>query len=281
MKVSPRYDGPPLISIDGSARDQLAPVVRQRHRMETMLAGLTDDAWHAPTRCEGWDVQDVIAHINGVNAFWEASIKAGLAGTPTRILVGFDPVATPALMVDAVRSLTSKEVYEQFVTANDSFLATIAGLDDDGWATLAEAPPGHIPIRLLASHALWDAWVHERDIALPLGIAPPEEADEVIASLRYAAALSPGFLLSRGEAPAGMFAVEVTDPDASFTLEIGDAIVIRSGSVPSGVPVLRGDAIRLTEALSIRAPLPADTATEWRELLRGLEAAFDAPSAVP
>ena len=30
-------------------------------------------------------------------------------------------------------------------------------------------------MRLLASHALWDGWVHERDIALPLGLTPPEE----------------------------------------------------------------------------------------------------------
>ena len=38
MKISPRYDGPPLIAIDGAAGDQLAPVVRQRRRMEAMLA---------------------------------------------------------------------------------------------------------------------------------------------------------------------------------------------------------------------------------------------------
>jgi uncharacterized protein (TIGR03083 family) len=280
MKVSPRYDGPPLIAIDGSADDQLAPVVRQRRRMETMLAALTDEQWQAPTRCEGWTVQDVIAHINGVNTFWEVSVRAGLAGTPTRMLVGFDPVATPASMVDAVRSLTANEVYDQFVAGNDGFLGAIADLDDDGWATLAEAPPGHIPIRLLASHALWDGWVHERDIALPLGITPSEETDEVVASLRYAAALSPGFLLSRDEAPRGVFAVEVTEPDVAFTLEIGDSVVVRNGAAPAGAPRLRGDAVELVEALSIRAPLPDSTPPEWHELLVGLQRAFDTPSTV-
>ncbi len=229
MKISPRYDGPPLIAIDGAADDQLAPVVRQRRRMEAMLAALTDEEWQAPTRCEGWTVQDVIAHLNGVNTFWEASVRAGLAGTPTRILVGFDPAATPAAMVDAVRSLTAQEVYEQFVAGNDGFLGVLTDLDDDGWAALAEAPPGHIPVRLLASHALWDGWVHERDIALPLGLTPPEEHDEVVSSLRYAAALSPGFLVSTEEAPVGVFAVEATDPDASFTIEIGDAVVVQDG----------------------------------------------------
>ena len=275
MRISPRYDGPPLIAIDGAAGDQLAPVVRQRRRMETMLAALTDEQWQAPTRCEGWTVQDVIAHLNGVNTFWEASVRAGLAGTPTRMLVGFDPATTPAAMVDAVRSLAPQEVYAEFVAGNDGFLGAIADLDDAGWAALAEAPPGHIPVRLLASHALWDGWVHERDIALPLGITPPEEQDEVVSSLRYAAALSPGFLVTTDEAPVGVFAVEVTDPDASFTIEISSEVSIRTAPAPSDVPVLCGDAVAITEALSIRAPLPDDAPNAWRELLGGLEAAFD------
>ena len=198
MKISPRYDGPPLIAIDGAPADQLAPVVRQRRRMETMLAALGADDWKAPSRCEGWTVQDVISHIVGVNNFWELSVRQGLAGTPTRYLVGFDPVATPAQMVGAMRTLTAAEVLDQFVASNDGFLGVLSGLDDDGWMTLAETPPGHLPIRLLASHAVWDTWVHERDIALPLGLTPPVETDEVMSSMRYAAALSPGFILSEG-----------------------------------------------------------------------------------
>ena len=45
MKLAPRYDGDPIIAIDGPADDQLVPVVRQRRRMETMLAALTDEQW--------------------------------------------------------------------------------------------------------------------------------------------------------------------------------------------------------------------------------------------
>jgi uncharacterized protein (TIGR03083 family) len=280
MKISPRYDGPPLISIDGPADDQLAPVVRQRRRTESMLAELSDREWSTPSRCEGWSVQDVIAHIVGVNTFWEASVRAGLAGNPTRMLVGFDPATTPALMVGGMRALTANEVFDQFVSSNDGFLGAITGLDDAGWSMLAEAPPGHIPIRLLVSHGLWDAWIHERDIAFPLGITPPVEADEVLASLRYAAALSPGFLLSVDESPGGVFAVEVTDPAASLTLELGDCVVVHDGLPTRAAPCLRGDAVEIVEALSIRAPLPDSAPPEWHALLRGLGAAFDAPSTV-
>jgi uncharacterized protein (TIGR03083 family) len=279
MKISPRYEGPPLISIDGAPDDQLLPVVRQRRRMEGMLAALSDEQWRAPSRCEGWTAQDVISHIVGVNTFWEASVRAGLDGTPTRILANFDPVATPALMVGAMQTLTAKEVLDQFIASNDGFLAAIADLDADGWAALAEAPPGHIPIRLLASHALWDTWVHERDIALPLEMTPPVEADEVLSSMRYAAALSPAFSLSVGDDCGGSFTVEVADLDASFTLEIDNSVHVRAGSAP-GAPCLRGNAVELVEALSIRSPLPDSAPPEWRQLLGGLEAVFDAPTPV-
>ena len=104
MKLTPRYDRPPIIEIAGAPDDQLAPVVRQRRRFEAMLADLGDDGWSAPSRCSGWTVHDVIAHLVGVNTFWEASVSAGAAGTPTRILTGFDPAATPPLMVEPIPS---------------------------------------------------------------------------------------------------------------------------------------------------------------------------------
>lgn len=275
MKLAPRYDGPPIVSIEGPVDDQLAPVVRQRRRMETTLAGLSEDDWRTRSRCDGWSVQDVVAHIVGVNAFWEASIAAGLAGKPTRVLAAFDPAATPPLMVEPMRALTPAEVLDQFVSTNDGFLGALADLDDRGWSTLAESPPGHVPIRLLAHHALWDTWVHERDIALPLGFTPPVEADEVLSSLRYAAALSPAFLISAGNSTGGTFAVEARDPEASFRLEVGESVTVRNGSSSSVVPCLRGSAVELVEALSIRAPLADSAPPEWHQLLGGLATVFD------
>jgi uncharacterized protein (TIGR03083 family) len=275
VKIAPRYDTPPLISIDGPWDDQLEPVSRQRRRLESFLGGLSEAEWARPSRCDGWTVQDVVAHIVGVNAFWRASVLAGLAGTPTRILTGFDPVATPALMVDSMRALTPTEVLDQFAQSNDAFLGPLAGLDEPGWSMPAEAPPGHIPVRLLAQHALWDCWIHERDIALALGSVPAVERDEVLSCLRYAAALSPGFSIMNGDALTGVFAVDAKDPDISFVLEVGESVAVRAGAAPGDAPCLSGNAVELIEALSIRGPLPTTAPAEWRRLLGGLATAFD------
>ena len=275
MKLTPRYDGSPIISIAGRPDDQLVPVTRQRKRMESMLGDLDDADWKAPSRCDGWTVQDVVAHLVGVNAFWRSSVKAGLGGTPTRILAGFDPAATPPLMVEPMRALTPAEVLEQFVSSNTAFLATIAALDETEWSKFAETPAGHVSIRLLAQHALWDAWIHERDIALPLGRTATVEPDEVRSCLGYAAALSPAFAISFGNAPVGVFAVDSSDPELRLVLEVGEAVAVHEGPAPIDAPCLRGDTVELIEALSLRTPTSVSAPIEWRQLLEGLAMAFD------
>jgi uncharacterized protein (TIGR03083 family) len=276
MRVSPRYEGPVIMSIGGEPDDQLVPLMRQRRRLETMLHHLGNDEWGAPSRCDDWTVQDVVAHIVGVNAFWTASVLAGLAGTPTRVLTGFDPATTPALMVAAMRELGSEQVLDQLVTTNGAFVDVIADLDDGGWRTLAESPAGHVPIRLIAHHALWDCWIHERDIALPLGLTPPAEPDEVRSCLRYVGAVNATFAIASGHRVATVLALDATDPGLSLILEIGESVAVRDGSAPPDAPCLRGDAVALVEALSVRGPLPRSTPSDWIQLLEGLATAFTA-----
>ena len=159
-----------------------------------MLTALSDDQWTAPSRCDEWSVRDVVAHLVDVNKFWHGSITAGVAGTPTRLLAGFDPAATPSMLVDWMHALNFGEVFEQFVTTSDSLLDDVEQLTDEQWTATAESPVGHVAIRLLVQHALWDCWIHERDIAMPLGIAMADEPDEVASCLRYAAAASPAVI---------------------------------------------------------------------------------------
>lgn len=278
MKLVPRYDGPPIISIEGRPDDQFVPVSRQRRRLEDMLAGLGADDWAAPSRCDGWTVQDVVAHLVGVNTFWAASASAGLAGTPTRVLRDFDPAATPQLMVAPMRTLTPAEVLDQFVASNDAFLGAITDLEEPQWSMLAEAPPGHLPLRLLAHHALWDCWIHERDIALPLGSAAAVEVDEVASCLRYVAALGPALAFSSGRVCIGTFAVTASNPDVCFELEIGTSALVREGAASRDAPCLHGESVQLVEALSLRAALPSSAPGEWHAVLENLAIAFATPN---
>lgn len=276
MILVPRYDGPTILAVDGPPNDQLAPLTRQRRRMQAMLAELADHEWMFASRCAGWTVRDVVAHLVGVNSFWHRSVIAGLAGTPTRVLGGFDPATTPPMMVDWMSSLTPHEVLAEFVSTSEAFLGAVAELTDESWAAVAESPAGLVPIRLLAQHALWDCWVHERDIAVPLGILTPGEPDELRSCLQYAAAVSPVLGIGLGRSCEGVYAVDATEPDIRFVLNVAQSVSVGDGTAAADVPCLRGDAVALIEALSLRGPMPASTPIEWSQLLTGLATAFDA-----
>jgi uncharacterized protein (TIGR03083 family) len=275
VKLVPRYDDLPLISIDGVPDGQLALSFRQRRRMEALLASLDEAQWAAPTRCENWDVADVVAHLITVNAFWSLSISQGLAGTPTRYLESFDPAVTPGELVAGARGTPPSELLDQLIASNDNLLDLVGGLDDAGWSSLAECPVGHLPVRLVLQHGLWDGWVHERDIALPLGLYAPVEPDEVISSLVYVSALSSAIALIRGEHLRGEFALQTSGPASRWIIDVTERVAVRPGAAVPATTSLDGAAVDLVEALSLRVPLPPGAPEGWRRLLdSGLAVAF-------
>ena len=274
MQINPRYDGPAVLRFEPAPRDPSVPMLRQRRRLAALLATLDEGQWAAPSRCTGWACRDVVSHLVTVNAFWAVSIAAGRSGEPTRYLAGFDPVATPAQMVEAAPATTSADLLDAFTASTDSLAAALDGIDVAGRALPAEAPPGHLSIDAVVLHALWDSWIHERDIALPLGLAPDEEPDEVAAALRYVVGLGPALLATHGSTRTGTFAVRAKDPVVELVVEAGPDVVVREGDGATALPTISGSAVELLESFSLRSSPPAMTGTDgW--MVEGLGVLFD------
>lgn len=282
MQLAPRYDATPIVSLDGPPSGVLAPTARQWRRFVDVLSAFDEAQWSHPSRCEGWSNRDVIVHLESAAAFWGFSVVQGVNGEPTRFLATFDPVASPAAMVRDARDRSSAEVLERFVRSTEGFLSVLEGLDESDWESLAESPPGHVTVASLAHHALWDSWVHERDVLIPLGVDPVVEADEVVACLRYAAALSPAFAVNNGAVGGGRLVVDATDPAVRCIVDVGTEVRVRTwrddDAVGDGDLVLTGSSVDMVEALSMRRPLGQDVpaATAW--MVDGLAEVFDTPS---
>jgi uncharacterized protein (TIGR03083 family) len=275
MRITPRYEGAAVINVDAVVRSPSAALVRQRARLAESLRGLSTEEWNAPSRCGGWTVQDVVEHLAGVNRFWSLSIQAGLRGEPTRLLASFDPVRVPAAMVQAARGASASATLDSFQATNAQLGTLVGSLTDAGWDKRAEAPPGHLAIRAVALHALWDSWVHERDILVPLSRQQAVEFDEVLLSLAYAAALGPGLRAAAGSTSAGSLGVIGRHPEIELTVEAGSEVTVHLGVPEDADATIEGDAVQLLEALSLRAPrLPIAEKHRW--LLAGLDEAFDA-----
>lgn len=273
MQLQPRYDGPPILVVDGVG-DPSVPLLRQRRRFAALLQTLTDEQWATQSRCSEWTVQGVISHLLQTDQFWAISMTAGLRGEPTRFLATFDPVASPAQAVAGMITLTPAEVLARYLANLEAFEAVIASIADDQWDTvMAEAPPGHLSLGATALHALWDSWIHERDVAIPLGLTPVEEADEVEAILRYAVGLSPSFVSSVGTNKSGTLGIVTTEPSLSLVVHAADTVRVSDGTGDG--PCLRGRAVDLIEALSYRAKLEHDLGEDDQWMLAGLAAVFD------
>jgi uncharacterized protein (TIGR03083 family) len=274
MQLQPRYGGEPILTVDG-VTDPSAALLRQRRRLLATLESLDDAQWATPSRCEEWTTQGVITHLISTDGFWGISFSAGLRGEPTTFLGSFDPVASPAQMVQDQAGLTAAEVLDRYRAALDGFVTVVDAVPSDAWTSArAEAPPGHLCLAATALHALWDGWIHERDIAIPLGLPLTEDPEEIALILRYVAGLSPSFRASTGTEIRGVLAIEATDPDLALLVHAGPSVRVADGDDPDA-PRLAGRAVDLIEGLSHRAPLAHDLTGEDAWWLRGLAEVFD------
>jgi uncharacterized protein (TIGR03083 family) len=274
VQIHPRYDGEPMIDVRTDPAAAVVAGARQRRRLAAALGTLDDAQWATPSRCDGWTVRDVVSHLTSANGFWSVSISSALDGAPTRFLDGFDPKATPAALA-AADATGPDQVLERFVDSTDALCAATAALGPEDLAKLGEAPPGHIALHVVLLHAMWDSWVHERDILLPLGLPVREEADEITGSLRYGVALAPAFVLSGDPTRRGALGVSVVDPDLECWVEVGTSVVVHEGPAPVGTPTIRGRGVDVLEAVSVRRPLEVDIADDQRWLVEGLAEVFE------
>ena len=277
MIVTPRYGEPPVLDGERFIGDPSLPLIRQRRRLAGILATLDAEQWAMPSRCELWPVRDVVAHLMGINQLWLLSIAGGRTGRPTRLFDSFDPVTTPCLLLDDVRDWSPSAVLDGFAETTESLADMVGDMEPDEWSLTGESPLGHVSLHLVAVHALWDSWIHERDVLLPLGLAPVEEPDEVLACLAYAAAIGPALLATNGSTRRRTMTVNATSPIVQLSVDAGERVVVRDTTTPDGV-VLTGRAVDLIEGFSFRVPLDADIDADDLWLFGGLESAFDQES---
>jgi hypothetical protein len=112
----------------------------------------------------------------------------------------------------------------------------------------------------------------------PIGGTQEVWDDEVLASLRYVAALGAGFGLTQGSTQQGRLGIRATTPDAAFVVDVTDRVDVRAAGadeVADADLVLAGDAVDLLEALSRRRPLPHAVPGDAAWLVSGLATVFD------
>jgi uncharacterized protein (TIGR03083 family) len=153
--------------------------------LSDLVRPLTTEQLATPTRCEGWTVADVAAHVGA---------------TMTDITAGnFDGLGTPEVtqrQVDERRGRTAAALADELDAANEGSKLLLRAFDDDAWA--APAPAGLAATVGDGVESLWyDAYLHADDIRDALGRSPVP-SDAVRASVSHIATI----LTDQGWGPA-------------------------------------------------------------------------------
>lgn len=138
-------------------------------RLEAFLRTLSPEEWHRPSRCDHWQVADVVAHL--LEDRHAERITRGLHGdlTPS----GFVPNRT--LHADALRASVVQHpitlrrqlgdtLLAAFCAENEQVDTILTGLKPEEWETLCYHPPGPLTVHGMVTMRLTEVAMHGWDI---------------------------------------------------------------------------------------------------------------------
>jgi uncharacterized protein (TIGR03084 family) len=181
------------------------------------LAGLLVDldrvGWHRPTRCEGWDVADVVLHL----AQTDQLAVASATGRFDVVLRELTEGATGALSVDdgaaamvAHQRGGDPESLLRRWASGSSALVDVLGRTDPSARVRWVA--GELSARTLATTRLAETWIHTGDVADALGVRlVPTDRLRPIARLAWRTL--PYAFRSGGRTMSGPVAFRLVAPD--------------------------------------------------------------------
>jgi uncharacterized protein (TIGR03083 family) len=139
------------------------------NRFEDFVRSLNDDEWKTPTRCEGWVVADVVAHVSGtLNAVATGALDDFADPGHVARHVAVRKGKSPAELAD--------EIHGSAKVAHD----LLATFDDNVWS--GPAPAGVNGTLGQGVEAIWyDTYVHSEDIVAALGREPLRGPDMRVA----------------------------------------------------------------------------------------------------
>jgi uncharacterized protein (TIGR03084 family) len=177
-----------------------------------LLDGLADDGWHAPTRCDGWDVADVVLHLAQTNEMAIGSAQGRFGDAMTALTAGLPPSANvddgAAAMVAHERGAAPTAVLARYDTSATTLTTLLGGMDLHTRVTWVA---GELTARTLATTRHAETWIHTGDVAAALGIdlAPTGRLWQIA---RLAWRTLPYAFASAGRTMAGPVAFHLVGP---------------------------------------------------------------------
>jgi uncharacterized protein (TIGR03084 family) len=165
----------------------LAALGEQHATLDALLAPLDDAAWARPTRCEGWDVADVVLHLSQTDQLAIASAQGrfddGLAVLADGVEQQGNVDDGAAALVERARGMANSALLEQWREGAAALRAELAAGDPHRRVTWVA---GQLSVHTLCATRLAECWIHTGDVAEAVGVPQePTDALEHVARLAW------------------------------------------------------------------------------------------------
>lgn len=184
----------------------------QQAELSDLLDGLAQDAWRAPTRCEGWDVADVMLHLAQTDEMATASATGRFTQHVVDVTKHLGPAgsvdAGAALMVEHERGLPISDLQARWSTGAARLVEVLNTVD---LSTRVTWVAGELSARTLATTRLAETWIHAGDVAAAVG-RTLEPTDRLALIARLAWRTLPYAFASAGRALSGPVAFQLLSP---------------------------------------------------------------------
>jgi uncharacterized protein (TIGR03084 family) len=165
----------------------LAALEQQHSDLAALLDRLDDEDWARPTRCEGWNVADVVLHLAQTDELALASIEGRYADGLDLLAGGTDRAGTvddgAAAIVAHERGMPSATISERWRTGAAAVRDALAVSDPHRRVVWVA---GDLSTQTLAATRLAECWIHTGDVADALGVAQePTDGIQHIARLAW------------------------------------------------------------------------------------------------
>jgi uncharacterized protein (TIGR03083 family) len=246
--------------------------------MTALFGSLDEDQWRARTRCSEWTVQDVVRHLVDM-ANMDIALQRGHA--PRNEGGRIDPRIDPGRWLEASRGQSPSETMASFESMAEEERSIFEEHIRDGGDELLPGPYGPLHWSSLGAHLFWDAWLHERDIALPLGLQHDASLNENRLAALYGltiASVAPTFFGSSltlpieltGCAPGVYEIAAITPERIRVEFRSADATPAIRADLGTLLDALAGrgpDVAEVVEPVDVDAPLDVEPLTMLRGLL--------------
>ena len=146
----------------GNRNDTMTALENCFIEFESLISNLSESDWETQSLCPDWDVKGVVTHLAGIENLLLKWVPQSADEWP--------PFPKMAEFESETESLSAIELLDRSISILNDRRKELAAMNDETWSLECMTPVGPGTYERFMDIRIFDFWVHQRDMTIPLGI---------------------------------------------------------------------------------------------------------------